>query len=70
MRSFVLEGDVVPRALLASDPSFTLLKRWSLVRGGLQLREWLFGSGVPLSPTRFLYDTVGQVNDNYDLITH
>ena len=59
MRSFVLEGDVIPRAMLSSDPSFTLLKRWSVVRAGLQLRETLFGSGVPLSPSRFLFDSVG-----------
>ena len=56
MRSFVLEGDVIPRAMLSSDPSFTLLKRWSVVRAGLQLRETLFGSGVPLSSSRFLFD--------------
>ena len=59
MRSFVLEGDVIPRAMLSSDPSFTLLKRWSVVRAGLQLRETLFGSGVPLSSSRFLFDSVG-----------
>ncbi len=56
MRSFVLEGDVIPRAMLSSDPSFTLLRRWSVVRAGLQLRETLFGSGVPLSSSRFLFD--------------
>ena len=61
VRSFVLEGDVVPRALLASDPSFVLLKRWSVVRRGLQAREWLYGAGTPLSSSRFLYDNVGQV---------
>lgn len=61
VRSFVLEGDIVPRSMLASDPSFMLLKRWSVVRSGLQLREWLFGAGVPFSSTRFLYDNVGQV---------
>lgn len=38
-----------------------LLKRWSVVRSGLQLREWIFGAGVPFSSTRFLYDNVGQV---------
>ena len=61
IRSFVMEGDVIPRAMLSSDPSFTLLKRWSVVRAGLQLRETLFGSGVPLSSSRFFFDSVGDV---------
>ena len=61
VRSFVMEGDVIPRAMLSSDPSFTLLKRWSVVRAGLQLRETLFGSGVPLSPSRFFFDSIGDV---------
>ena len=61
MRSFVMEGDVIPRAMLSSDPSFTLLKRWSVVRAGLQLRETLFGAGVPLSSSRFFFDSVGHV---------
>eukprot|EP00879_Flechtneria_rotunda_P013120 GHRR01013703.1.p1 GENE.GHRR01013703.1~~GHRR01013703.1.p1 ORF type:complete len:350 (+),score=101.70 GHRR01013703.1:1725-2774(+) len=61
IRDFVLEHDPVPRALLSVDPAFQMLKGWSAVKGLLQLRELLAGEGSPLSPTRFLFEAVGQV---------
>lgn len=62
MRSFVLENDPVPRALLSVDPTFTALKNSRPGAALLQLRHWLLGPGVPLTPDRFLADNVGEVN--------
>jgi hypothetical protein len=52
----------VPRALLSVDPTFELLKSWGAVQGLLQLRQLLAGEGSPLSPGRFLFESVGQVH--------
>jgi hypothetical protein len=41
---------------------FCLLQGWSAVKGLLQLRELFVGSGSPLSPGRFLFESVGQVH--------
>lgn len=62
MRSFVLENDPVPRALLSIDPTFTALKNSRPGAALLQLRHWLLGPGVPLTPDRFLADNIGEVN--------
>ena len=62
IRSFVLENDPVPRALLSVDPTFTALKNSRPGAALLQLRHWLLGPGVPLTPDRFLADNVGEVN--------
>ena len=62
MRSFVLENDPVPRALLSIDPTFTALKNSAPGSALLRLRHWLLGPGVPLTPDRFLADNVGEVN--------
>jgi hypothetical protein len=51
----------VPRALLSVDPTFELLSSWGAVQGLLQLRQLLAGEGSPLSPGRFLFESVGQV---------
>lgn len=61
IQNFVLENDPVPRALLSVDPTFEMLKEWSAVKGLLQLRGLIAGEGSPLSPGRFLYEAVGQV---------
>lgn len=61
VQNFVLENDPVPRAMLSVDPTFEMLKEWSAVKGLLQLRGLLAGEGSPLSPGRFLFETVGQV---------
>ena len=50
IRSFVLENDPVPRALLSVDPTFTALKNSRPGAALLQLRHWLLGPGVPLTP--------------------
>lgn len=39
-----------------------VLQGWSAVKGLLQLRELFVGSGSPLSPGRFLFESVGQVH--------
>eukprot|EP00775_Hariotina_reticulata_P005491 gene5491-5726_t len=62
VKDFVLENDPIPRALLSVDPTFELLKGWSPVQGLLHLREALAGRGSPLSPNRFLFESVGQVH--------
>lgn len=62
VKNFVLENDPVPRALLSVDPTFELLKGWGAVKGLLQLRELLAGAGSPLSSSRFLFESVGQVH--------
>lgn len=61
VQNFVLENDPVPRAMLSVDPTFEMLKEWSAVKGLLQLRGLLAGEGSPLSPGRFLFESVGQV---------
>eukprot|EP00878_Enallax_costatus_P013280 GHUV01013883.1.p1 GENE.GHUV01013883.1~~GHUV01013883.1.p1 ORF type:complete len:176 (+),score=75.15 GHUV01013883.1:345-872(+) len=38
-----------------------MLKEWSAVKGLLQLRGLIAGEGSPLSPGRFLFESVGQV---------
>lgn len=62
IRSFVLENDPVPRALLSVDPTFTALKNSRPGAALLRLRSWLLGPSVPLTPDRFLADNVGEVN--------
>jgi hypothetical protein len=62
VRSFVLEHDPVPRALLSADPTFELARRIGAVKGLLALRELLAGAGAALSPGRFLFEAVGQVH--------
>ncbi|WIA13252.1 hypothetical protein OEZ85_006841 [Tetradesmus obliquus] len=62
VKNFVLENDPVPRALLSVDPTFELLSSWGAVQGLLQLRQLLAGQGSPLSPGRFLFESVGQVH--------
>ena len=58
----MLENDPVPRALLSVDPTFTALKQSRPGAALLQLRHWLLGPGVPLTPERFLADNVGDVH--------
>jgi hypothetical protein len=55
-------ADPIPRALLSVDPTFEFLKGWSPIQGLLHLREALAGRGSPLSPDRFLFESVGQVH--------
>lgn len=62
VRSFVLENDPVPRALLSVDPTYTALRNSQPGAALLRLRSWLLGPGVPLTPDRFLADNVGEVN--------
>lgn len=62
VQGFVLENDPVPRALLAADPAFAALKKSAAGDALLRMRQWLLGPGVPLTPTRFLADTVGDLH--------
>lgn len=60
-KDFVLQNDPIPRALLSVDPTFEMMKNWGAVKGLLQLRGLIWGDGTYLSPSRFLYETVGVV---------
>lgn len=61
IRSYVLENDPVPRALLSIDPTFTALKNNRAGSAFLQLRQLFMGS-TALTPDRFLADNVGEVH--------
>lgn len=61
-RSFVLDNDPIPRAALSVDPTFSVVRQWGAVKGLLALREWALGTGVALTPTKFLFDNVGEVH--------
>jgi len=62
-RNFILQNDPIPRALLSVDPTYQLFAGLPVVQSLLELRAWLAGSsGAPLSPTRFLFETVGEVH--------
>lgn len=61
VRNYVLDNDPVPRALLSVDPTFAAIKGWTPFKSLLELRERFLGPGVVLSPSRFLYHTVGPV---------
>ena len=61
VRNYVLDDDPVPRVLLTADPSFQVLKASPAAAALLQLRERVLGPGAVLSPSRFLYHTVGAV---------
>ena len=63
MRSFVLDSDPIPRAMLSIDPTFSFFKQWPAVKGLLQLRQWFVRqtSAPVVNPARFLYVNVGQV---------
>jgi len=71
VRSFVLEHDPVPRALITADPAFHALKQYAPVQQLLQARSWLLGSGLfggqdasatsPFTSNRFLFESVGGV---------
>ncbi|GBF94188.1 hypothetical protein Rsub_07175 [Raphidocelis subcapitata] len=63
LRNFVLQGDPVPRAMLSVDPAFQLLSGLPAFRALLELRAALAGGGRgPLSPGRFLFESVGEVH--------
>lgn len=47
MRSFVLDNDPVPRAMLSADPAFALLKQSAPVAWLLQAREFLCRGCLP-----------------------
>jgi hypothetical protein len=62
-RNYVLQGDPVPRAFLSADPAFQLLSGLPAFRALLELRAALAGGGRgPLSPGRFLFESVGEVH--------
>ncbi|BDA40661.1 hypothetical protein COCOBI_01-3140 [Coccomyxa sp. Obi] len=61
VKSFVLDNDPIPRAMLSVDPTFALLKQSTPVSFLLETRRRLFGSGASFTPERFLYENVGEV---------
>ena len=61
VRSFVLDNDPVPRAMLSVDPTFALIKDSRPVSWLLEARRRLLGDGAALTPERFLYENVGEV---------
>ena len=58
-RSYVLENDPVPRALISADPNFRAAASWAPVARLLQLRQALLGPGSMLSSERFMFENVG-----------
>ena len=61
VRSFVLDNDPVPRAMLSVDPTFALLKSAAPVAWLLEARARWLGDGAALTPERFLFENVGDV---------
>ncbi len=61
VKSFVLDNDPIPRAMLSVDPTFALLKQSTPLSFLLETRRRLFGSGASFTPERFLYENVGEV---------
>lgn len=63
LRSFVLDSDPIPRAMLSIDPTFSFFTQWPAVKGILQMRQWFMGqTAAPVvNPARFLYNNVGEV---------
>ena len=61
VRSFVLDNDPVPRAMLSVDPTFALQKATAPLSWLLEARRRLLGDGAALTPERFLYENVGEV---------
>ena len=62
VKSFVLDNDPIPRAMLSVDPTFALLKQSTPMSLLLEARRRLFGSGASFTPERFLYENVGDVS--------
>ena len=62
----MLDNDPVPRAFLSVDPVYQMLmtRAPSAISSLLSLRDSIFGPGLPLSKTRFLFELVGQVRSN------
>lgn len=61
VRSFVLDNDPVPRAMLSVDPTFAMLKQSAPMSWVLEARRAFLGSGVSFTPEKFLYENVGDV---------
>ena len=61
VRSFVLDNDPVPRAMLSVDPTFAMLKQSAPMSWVLEARRAFLGSGVAFTPEKFLYENVGDV---------
>lgn len=62
VKSFVLDNDPIPRAMLSVDPTFALFKQSAPLSSLLEARKRLFGSGASFTPERFLYENVGDVS--------
>lgn len=63
LRSFVLDSDPIPRAMLSIDPTFAFFKQWPAVKTIMQVGRWFMGQPAPstVTPARFMYNNVGQV---------
>lgn len=61
VKSFVLDNDPIPRAMLSVDPTFAMLKQSAPLSWVLEARRRFLGSGSALTPERFLYENVGEV---------
>ena len=63
LRSFVLDSDPIPRAMLSIDPTFAFVKQWPAVKNIMQVGRWFMGqqTPVPVSPAKFMYNNVGEV---------
>ncbi|GAX81733.1 hypothetical protein CEUSTIGMA_g9161.t1 [Chlamydomonas eustigma] len=60
-KNWIQEHDPVPRAMMASDPYFHAFFQNSALKGLLQARSWLLGTGSLVSSERFLFENVGDV---------
>lgn len=63
LRSFVLDSDPIPRAMLSIDPTFAFFKQWPAVKNIMQAGRWLMGQQAPppITPAKFMYNNVGEV---------
>ena len=63
LRSFVLDSDPIPRAMLSIDPTFAFVKQWPAVKSVMQIGRWFTGQQGPAPVTlgRFMYNSVGEV---------
>lgn len=63
IRSFVLDTDPIPRAMLSVDPTFAFLKQWPGMASLLSIRDWFTGqtSSNQANAAKFMYNNVGEV---------
>lgn len=61
VKAYVLDKDIIPRAFLTSDPTYSLVSNWGFMQSAMDWREQLWGKGIIFTRNRFLYQNVGVV---------